>query len=50
MTVQELIDKLSKENPNAIVYITDITDDIAVIVTQIHRNILEGSEETITIC
>lgn len=50
MTVQELIDKLSKENPNAIVYTTDITDDIAVMVTQIHRNILEGSEETITIC
>lgn len=50
MTVQELIDKLSKENPNAIVYTMDSTDDIAVMVTQIHRNILEGSEETITIC
>ena len=50
MTVEELIEKLSKENPEAIVYTTCITDDIAVKVTQIHRNILEGPEETITLC
>ena len=47
MTVQELIELLSKENPNAIVYTTDSADDIALMVTEIHRNVLEGSEETI---
>ena len=50
MTVQELIEALSKENPNAVVYTMDSTDDIAFIVTEIRRNVLEGSEETVTIC
>lgn len=51
MTVQELIDKLSKENPNATVYTMNISeDDAAVIITDVYRNILEGSAETVTIC
>ena len=51
MTVQELIDKLSKENPKATIYIMNFSeDDMAVIATDVYRNILEGSAETVTIC
>lgn len=49
MTVKELIEKLQQENPDAIVYTTDNTDDIALIVTKISRNILEGKDETVTL-
>ena len=49
MTVQELIDLLSKENPNALVYTMDNADDLALIVTEVSRNILVGKEETVTI-
>ena len=47
MTVKELIEKLQHENPDAIVYTTDNTDDVALIVTKISRNILEGKDETV---
>lgn len=49
MTVKELIELLQKENPDALVYTTDNTDDIALAVTRISKNILEGQTETVTI-
>ncbi len=50
MTVKELIEKLKKENPDALVYTIDTSDDdIALIVTKVSRNILEGKDETVTI-
>ena len=49
MTVKELIEKLQQENPDALVYTMDNSDDIALIVTEISRNILEGKDETVTI-
>lgn len=51
MTVQELIDKLSKEDPKATVYIMNLSEDVmAVIATDVYRNILEGSTKNVTIC
>lgn len=49
MAVKELIEKLQQENPDALVYTTDNSDDIALIVTKVSRNILEGKDETVTI-
>lgn len=49
MTVKELIEKLQQENPDALVYTTDNSDDVALIVTKVSRNILEGKDETVTI-
>lgn len=49
MTVKELIEKLKQENPDALVYTMDNGDDLALIVTQVSRNILEGTEETVVI-
>lgn len=49
MTVKELIDKLQHENPDAIVYTTDNSNDVALIVTGVSRNILVGKEETVVI-
>jgi len=49
MTVKELIEKLQRENPDALVYTMDRTDDIALIVTDVSRNILEGKDETVVI-
>lgn len=49
MTVKELIEKLQQENPDALVYMMDNADDIALIVTDVSRNILEGKDETVTI-
>lgn len=49
MTVKELIEKLQQENPDALVYAMDNSDDIALIVTEVDRNILEGKDETVTI-
>lgn len=49
MTVKELIDKLQHENPDALVYTMDNSDDVALIVTEVSRNILEGKDETVTI-
>lgn len=49
MTVKELIDKLQHENPDALVYIMDNSDDTALIVTEVSRNILAGKDETVTL-
>lgn len=49
MTVKELIEKLSEENPDALVYTMDNSDDIALIVTDVSRNILVGRDETVVI-
>ena len=49
MTVKELIDKLQHENPDALVYTMDNSDDIALIVTEVSRNILDGKDETVTL-
>ena len=49
MTVKELIDRLQKENPDALVYTMDYSDDIALIVTDVSRNVLVGKDETVLI-
>ena len=49
MTVKELIELLQNENPDALVYTMDNCDDVALIVTKVSRNILEGKDETVTI-
>lgn len=49
MTVKELIERLSLENPNANVYTLDRDDDVALIVTDIRKNVLQGSDETIVL-
>ena len=49
MTVKELIELLKQENPDAVVYTTDNTDDVALMVTRVSKNILEGQTETVTI-
>ena len=49
MTVKELIEILQQENPDALVYTTDNTDDIALIATTVSRNITEGTTETVVI-
>lgn len=49
MTVRELIDNLSKEDQDALVYTMDKTDEIALLVTEIKNDILEGKEKTIVI-
>lgn len=49
MTVKELIDRLQKENPDALVYTMDNADDIAFIVTDVSRNVLVGKDETVLI-
>ena len=49
MTVQELIEKLSKENPDALVYTMAHDDDIALSVTSVKRDILAGKDKTIVL-
>lgn len=49
MTVKELIDRLKNENPDALVYTMDNSDDIALLVTDVSRNILTGKDETVVI-
>lgn len=49
MTVKELIDRLQTENPDALVYTMDNSDDIALIVTDVSSNILVGKDETVVI-
>ena len=50
MTVKELIQKLEQEDPDAIVYQMIDSDDIALIVTEVIRDNLEGKDKTVTIC
>ena len=49
MTVKELIGLLQNENPDALVYTMDNTDDIALVVTEVSKNILSGNDETVVI-
>ena len=49
LTVKELIEKLSKLNQSSLVYTMAHDDDIALIVTDVFENALEGKEETITL-
>lgn len=49
MTVKELIDRLKNEKPDALVYTMDNSNDIALIVTDVSRNILVGKDETVVI-
>lgn len=49
MTVKELIEKLQQENPEALVYTIDNDNEIAYLVTEINRNVLSGSAETVVI-
>lgn len=49
MTVKELIERLSEENPDATVYVTGVADDVALIATDVSRNALVGSDETVLI-
>lgn len=49
MTVNELIDRLSIENPDALVYTMAHDDDIALIVTDVKENILSGKDETVVL-
>ena len=49
MTIKELIEKLQQENPDALVYTMNNTEDIAFAVTDIDRNVLEGTDETVLI-
>lgn len=49
MTVKELMEKLSMENPDALVYTLAHDDDLALIVTDVKRDILAGKEKTIVL-
>lgn len=49
MTVGELIELLKEENPDALVYTMDNSDDIALLATTVIRNILAGKDETVVI-
>lgn len=49
MKVKELIETLSEENPDALVYTTDDADDIALIVTYVNKNILVQKDENVVI-
>ena len=49
MTVKELIKKLQQENPDALVYTMNNTEDIAFAVTDVDRNVLAGKDETVLI-
>ena len=48
MTVKKLIEFLSDKNPDALVY-TIAHDDIALIVTDVKENILDGKDETVVL-
>lgn len=51
MTVKELIEKLEKLNPDALVYrIYDDDEGVAFTVLDVKENVLEGSAETVLIC
>ena len=48
MTVKELIERLNKENPEALVYY-EYEVDTALMVTDIKANVLSGKDETVLI-
>lgn len=47
MTVKELVERLSTEDQDALVYTLAHDDDIALIVTEVKENVLEGKDETV---
>lgn len=49
MTVKELIDRLSTENQDALVYTMAHDDDIALIVTDVKEDILAGKDKTVVL-
>jgi len=49
MTVRELIERLLEEDPEALVYTMDNADDIALIVTDVDRDILKGKDKIVVI-
>ena len=49
MTVKELIAHLENEPLDALVYTTAHDDDIALIVTDVRENILNGNDETVVL-
>ena len=49
MTVNELMEILSKQNPDALVYTMAHDDDIALSVTDVKQDILAGSDKTIVL-
>ena len=49
MTVKELIERLQKEDPDALVYTMAHDDDLALIVTDVYKNVLSGKEETVVL-
>lgn len=49
MTVKELVERLSHENQDALVYTLSHDDDIALIVTDVKTNVLEGTDKTVVL-
>lgn len=49
MTVKELIDRLTTEKPDALVYTMAHDDDIALIVTDVKKDTLTVEEETVVL-
>ena len=49
MTVKELIERLQKEDPDALVYTMAHDDGLALIVTDVYKNVLSGKEETVVL-
>ena len=49
MIVKELIEKLSAENQDALVYTMAHDDDIALIVTDVKPDILAGTDKTVVL-
>ena len=47
MTVKELIDHMSHQNTDALVYTMAHDDDIALVVTDVKQDILTGTDKTI---
>ena len=47
MTAKELVERLSTEDQDALVYTMAHDDDIALIVTEVKENVLEGKDETV---
>ena len=49
MTVKELIARLQTEDQNALVYTMDNADDLALIVTDVRTDVLEGTDKTVVL-
>jgi len=49
MTVKELIARLQKEDQDALVYTMDNADDLALIVTDVKTDVLEGADKTVVL-